>query len=124
MFNLDKKHLTDPFELEKADCLLSLYLLQNICKDKDSFCKILKTCSSYIKVGGYLILIGTFNGEYFIIGDHKFHILNYDEEFLRKAVAEAGFTIDHLQIFEKTAVTDSIKYGNMYCLRALKEREV
>ncbi|XP_063797871.1 indolethylamine N-methyltransferase-like [Pseudophryne corroboree] len=40
--DLDKANPTEPFVLEKVDCVLSAYVMQQLSKDKDSYLKNLK----------------------------------------------------------------------------------
>ncbi|XP_075047516.1 nicotinamide N-methyltransferase-like [Mixophyes fleayi] len=122
--DLSQENPTQPFVLEKADCLLSVYLLQKISKDKDTYRRNLKKLSSMIKVGGHLILLGGFNSQYFSVGDHKLHSLTFEEDFVREAVVDTGFTIEDLQILNSNVCSDIIIYGNIWFLRALKVREV
>ncbi|KAG8447459.1 hypothetical protein GDO86_014810 [Hymenochirus boettgeri] len=79
--------------LPLADCLISVAYLDVVCKDHEMFLNLLKQFSSLLKIGGHLILITGINATYFIVGKHKFSVLNIDEEGLRKDLTDTGFVI-------------------------------
>ncbi|XP_063798010.1 nicotinamide N-methyltransferase-like [Pseudophryne corroboree] len=122
--DLDKENPADPFVLEKADCLITVYILHHISEDKDSYRKNLIKLSSMIKVGGHLIIVGGFNATFFSIGQHKYHALNIDEDYVRKVIADVGFTIEHLQTLESKLCHDDVTYDHLYVLTARKVKEV
>ncbi|XP_072281450.1 nicotinamide N-methyltransferase-like [Pyxicephalus adspersus] len=116
--DLNKEIPTEPYIPPKADCLLSGYLLDHISHDKDTYCKYLKKMVSLIRLGGQLILVGSFDGEFYITGGHKFNILSYDEVFLRQALDQAGLKIDY---FKRAKI---LQYGHLWVLGAIKEKEI
>ncbi|CAJ0967704.1 unnamed protein product [Ranitomeya imitator] len=86
--------MMDPIVLPPADCIISAWLLDVISKDQDDNIRYLKKVAGLLKLGGHMILLGDLNTTYYTIGKRKFHILNYDdEEFVRKALVEAGFVL-------------------------------
>ncbi|XP_029429478.1 nicotinamide N-methyltransferase-like [Rhinatrema bivittatum] len=84
--------------LPLADCLLSTGCLEYACKDRDTFQRVLKNISSLLKTGGYLILCSVLGGTFYMIGSRKFSSLPLEEGFVRKAVAEAGYVIEELEV--------------------------
>ncbi|XP_063797988.1 indolethylamine N-methyltransferase-like [Pseudophryne corroboree] len=124
MCDISKENPTAPVVLEKADCLLTMYLLQPISQDKDAYCRNLKNVSSLLKVGGHLLLVGKFNAIFFSVKDKEFHILNYDEAFLRQALTDAGFTIQGFQVLKSKVRRDDVNFGNVHFLNAIKVRDV
>ncbi|XP_063813291.1 nicotinamide N-methyltransferase-like [Pseudophryne corroboree] len=93
MCNLAKENPTSPTELPKADCVISVRLLEAISEDLNAFCRNLKNMSSLLKVGGHLILIADVNTSFFAVGNDKYFMLCYDDGFLRKALADEGYLI-------------------------------
>eukprot|EP00079_Xenopus_tropicalis_P029657 XP_012825239.1 PREDICTED: indolethylamine N-methyltransferase-like [Xenopus tropicalis] len=79
--------------LAQADCVLSGGYLDLVSKDHEMYLKLLKQMCSLVKIGGHLILIVVLNMTYYMIGQHKFSTLTYDEELVQKSLASNGFII-------------------------------
>ncbi|KAM3924708.1 nicotinamide N-methyltransferase-like [Leptodactylus fuscus] len=122
--DLKKKNPTEPFHLPKADCLMTLYLIGHSSKDKEAYCENLRKLSSLINVGGRLLLVGSFNIQFFTIGGDKFHSLTIDEDFLRTALTDGGFTVEHLETLDSKVTSGIAKYDCLFLACALKIREV
>ncbi|XP_073441199.1 nicotinamide N-methyltransferase-like [Dendrobates tinctorius] len=122
--NLEKENMLDPIVLPQADCIISAWFLGAISKDQDEYIRYLKKVSVLLKLGGHIILVGDLGTTYFIIGKEKLHYLNYDEEFARKALAEAGFVVDYCKVKKRRTVSDLIDYKAVIVIAAHKEREV
>ncbi|KAM4642108.1 nicotinamide N-methyltransferase-like [Discoglossus pictus] len=119
-----KENSTDPIVLPKADCFLSVNGLDIISKDQTAYLTNLKKISSLLKVGGHLLLFGLFKASFFRVGGHKYHMLTYNEEFLRMALEQAGFTIEKLETLENQITSDLIYFEHLVFVKAVKEREV
>ncbi|XP_072000676.1 nicotinamide N-methyltransferase-like isoform X1 [Engystomops pustulosus] len=121
--DLSKQDPPESLALPKADCLMSFYLLSHICKDKEAYSEIIKHVSCFLNVGGYLILAGAFNVKYFSIGEHKYHSLTMDEEYLRKALEDGGFYIENLEKLDSKLSSSLNKYDQVFLASAVKVRE-
>uniref|UniRef100_A0A8C5R9U9 Uncharacterized protein n=1 Tax=Leptobrachium leishanense TaxID=445787 RepID=A0A8C5R9U9_9ANUR len=99
--NFNKENPTDPFILQKADCVISLYI-----------------------TGGRLIMIDTFDGVYFTVGEHKFNIANMNEKDLRQVMGDKGLSIDYLEVMDSKIPNDVAHYGQIFCVGAVKTKEV
>ncbi|XP_063291719.1 indolethylamine N-methyltransferase-like [Pelobates fuscus] len=119
-----KENPTDPVVLPKADCVFNLYLLGTISKDLDSYRHNLKIISSMLKLGGHLCLIGGFNASHYKVSGHTYHILNYNEEDLRKALKDCGFFIERPVVTESKIRSDVIYYHHEFFAFAVKNREL
>ncbi|OCT66977.1 nicotinamide N-methyltransferase [Xenopus laevis] len=93
-WDITKENPLGDVVLPQADCVLSCAYLDIVSKDHEMYLKLLKQISSLVKIGGHLIMIGALNQTYYMLGQHKFSSLTYDEEFLRKALAKNGFIIE------------------------------
>ncbi|XP_075044381.1 nicotinamide N-methyltransferase-like [Mixophyes fleayi] len=118
-----KDNPTDPIVLPKVDCVTSIWALESISKDKDTYCKNLKIISSLIKLGGYLIIYGDINTSYFKIGDQKYHVLTYDDNFLKKALSDDGYKIEHYESLERITTSDLVDHEKLVCVIAKKVSE-
>ncbi|XP_053308405.1 nicotinamide N-methyltransferase-like [Spea bombifrons] len=118
-----KKNPTDPVVLPKADCIVSYFGINVVSKDQKSYSDNLKKLSIMLKPGGRLLLFGGFNAVFFTLADEKFHTLSYDEAFLRKALAEAGFAIDGLEVLESKMRNESFYCEHICFVNALKIKE-
>ncbi|XP_075185159.1 indolethylamine N-methyltransferase-like [Anomaloglossus baeobatrachus] len=110
--NLGKDNMVDPILLPPADCIITAVfcLLEFISKDKDEYMRNVRKFSQLLKPGGHIILIGCLEATYATAGKHKYHLLNHDEDFVRKALVDAGFVIDNCKVKKRTNVSDLIDY--------------
>ncbi|KAM4652105.1 nicotinamide N-methyltransferase-like [Discoglossus pictus] len=123
-FDLSKENPTDPIELQKADCVLSVWGLSVLSMDHDGKSRDIKKISAMLKLGGHFLLVGGFNATFYMLGDHKYHTLTYNEEFLRKILGEAGFTLECIEMSESNISNDIIDVDIIYFASAIKDREI
>ncbi|XP_073513293.1 indolethylamine N-methyltransferase-like [Phyllobates terribilis] len=119
--DLEKVDMMEPIVLPPADCLISAVLLEFISKDKNDYMRYLRKFSGLLKPGGHFILIGLIEATYATVGKDKIHLLKYDEDFVRKALVDAGFSIDNCQIKKRTAVSDLTDYKSLIFVEARKD---
>ncbi|XP_077113548.1 nicotinamide N-methyltransferase-like [Ranitomeya variabilis] len=103
---LEKEDMMDPIVLPQADCVISAWLLDMICRDQDAYIRYLRKFLKLLKPGGHFIIIGGLNLTYYTVGKHKFQGFNYDEDFARKALVGEGFIIDRCKVKKRTDVND------------------
>ncbi|XP_077105827.1 indolethylamine N-methyltransferase-like [Ranitomeya variabilis] len=120
--NLEKEDMMDPIVLPPADCVISGWLLDVISKDQNDYMRYLRKFSSLLKPGGHIILMGCLEMSYFTVGKHKFHGINYDEDFARKALVGEGFIIDRCKIKKITDVSDHTDCKALIFIAAHKEK--
>ncbi|XP_069804338.1 nicotinamide N-methyltransferase-like [Dendropsophus ebraccatus] len=120
--DLEKENMTDPIVLPPADCIISVWLLDNVCKDQDDYIRYLRKCSRLLKPGGHLILLGGLGMTYYTVGKDRFHVFTYDEAFARKALAGEGFVIDDCKVKKRTAMCDLVDYKASIFIVAHKEK--
>ncbi|XP_056399098.1 indolethylamine N-methyltransferase-like [Hyla sarda] len=121
-FDLEKENMTDPIVLPPADCIISVVLLDSICKDQDDYRRYLRKFSRMLKPGGHIMLIGALGITYFTVGKDKLHAFTYDEDFARKALVGEGFVIDYCKVQKRTNVSDLMDYKAMIFIAAHKEK--
>ncbi|XP_044138040.1 nicotinamide N-methyltransferase-like [Bufo gargarizans] len=118
--DLEKPNITGLIVLPPADCIISAWLLDVVCKEQEDYIRCLSKLSGLLKPEGYLILIGILDATFFTNKKDRFHIFNYNERFAREAVEGAGFVIDCCQVKERTAVSDLTDYRRMIFIAAHK----
>ncbi|KAE8582238.1 hypothetical protein XENTR_v10020022 [Xenopus tropicalis] len=79
--------------LPQADCIVTTYYLEVVSKDHDMYINLLKKLLSHLKIGGHLAMVAVINISYYMVGQHKFAALKYNEDFIQKALMEAGCSI-------------------------------
>ncbi|KAJ1175381.1 hypothetical protein NDU88_000669 [Pleurodeles waltl] len=99
--DVTKSNPLEPLVLPKVDCVMTLGCLECACKDHNTYQNVLKNLSSLLKVGGHLIITNILGSSSFLSGTKRFSLLNLDEEFLRKAVTEAGFVFEDLEVLHR-----------------------
>ncbi|KAM8927190.1 nicotinamide N-methyltransferase-like [Pelodytes ibericus] len=109
--------------LQGADCVLSLFVLNAVSKDHDAYCQNLRQLSCMLKLGGHLLLFGAFHANHYMVGEHKFHKLNYDEVFIRKALGDTGFSIEHFETTKREEPNEFSNYEQVWFISAVKRRE-
>ncbi|XP_056399915.1 nicotinamide N-methyltransferase-like [Hyla sarda] len=120
--NLDKENIIDPVILPPADCIISAWLLDPICKDKDDYIRYIRKFSQLLKPGGHLMLVGCLGTTYFTVGKDKFHALTYDEDFVRKALIGEGFIIDICVSKKATGISPLVDHKGVLFISAHKEK--
>ncbi|XP_075460437.1 indolethylamine N-methyltransferase-like [Ascaphus truei] len=119
-----KDNPLEPVFLPQMDCLTCLYVLNVVCKDHKALCSYLKKLASMLKIGGHMLLFASYNGTFYMLGEHKFFSLSCDEEFIREAVCDAGFIIENLEALPTKKTNTFSDYDHIMFMIARKEREV
>ncbi|MEE6467747.1 hypothetical protein FKM82_008046 [Ascaphus truei] len=122
--DFSKENPLHPVILPPVDCLLSFGYLEVVSKDLDVYRSNLIKVSSLIKVGGHLVLLMVISMSYYMIGEHKFYILKYDEEYVRKTLTDIGFVIKSVDLQTRKEKTHLLDYEHVGFILAQKEREV
>ncbi|KAG8547104.1 hypothetical protein GDO81_029081 [Engystomops pustulosus] len=123
-FDESKENPIDKSVFSKASCVTSFYLLSHISKDREAYSKNIRKLASMLDIGGHLFLGGTFNVKYFSIGEHQFHSLPVDEEFIRTVLADGGFSIKLIEKQDSKVVNKAVKYEKVFLAYAVKVKEV
>ncbi|XP_069804579.1 nicotinamide N-methyltransferase-like [Dendropsophus ebraccatus] len=124
IYDLNNENPTKAIVPQKVDCLCNVYVLDHVSEDQESFRRNLKAITSNLRVGGVFISLGTFNTQFYNFEEQKFSSFAYDESFLRKVLEEAGFTIKVLEKQKSKVVSEIVKYDEVWCVVAVKVREV
>ncbi|XP_056397742.1 indolethylamine N-methyltransferase-like [Hyla sarda] len=119
--DLEQENIMDPMVLPLADCIISAWLLDAVCKDQDDYRRYLRKFSRMLKPGGHLILIGDLEKTYYTVGDDKMKTFTYDENFARKALVGEGFAIDNCVTKKASGVSDLTDYKGVIFIAAHKE---
>ncbi|XP_072282248.1 nicotinamide N-methyltransferase-like [Pyxicephalus adspersus] len=122
MCKLEKENITHPLVLPLADCVISAWILDVISKDQDEYVKNLKKISKHLRIGGHLILLGTSKMTYFKIGENKYHVLNYEEEFAKNTLKKLGFIIDYFAVQRRSNASNLVDYKALTFIMAHKEK--
>ncbi|XP_056397744.1 indolethylamine N-methyltransferase-like [Hyla sarda] len=120
--DLEKENIMDPVILPPADCIISAWLLDNICKDKDDYIRYIRKFSGLLKPGGHLMLVGALGMTYYTVGKDKFHAFTYDEDFARKALVGEGFIIDTFVSRKVTGTSPLVDLKAILFISAHKEK--
>ncbi|XP_068130592.1 indolethylamine N-methyltransferase-like [Hyperolius riggenbachi] len=114
----------DPTLVPEVDCILSVYLLHVACKTQEEFQNSLKNAVSRLKMGGHLVMFAAVNMSYYMVGQHRFLILNMDEKTLQELVIKTGFVIEESGLMKSAEKSDLLDYSYLCCLRARKVEAV
>ncbi|XP_053546055.1 indolethylamine N-methyltransferase-like isoform X1 [Bombina bombina] len=122
-FDLKNENPTYPVTLEKVDCLFCAGGVDILSKSKDELTDNLIKITSLLKVGGHFIYFGGLNMTYYMVGEHKFFNVTYDEEFLRKTLEKIGYVIEHVTKMKRQEQRTSIDYESVVFIIALKKSD-
>ncbi|KAM8927193.1 nicotinamide N-methyltransferase-like [Pelodytes ibericus] len=117
-----KESFADPGTVQKADCLISMWMLELLSKDKDEYRRNLKKLSALIRLGGKLILISSINGTYLRVGEQSFSMLSVNEPSLRKMLASQGFSVETFQYSNSQAPREIHDASGFAFIIAIKVR--
>ncbi|KAM4015607.1 nicotinamide N-methyltransferase-like [Anomaloglossus baeobatrachus] len=110
--------------LPQVDCVMSAYLFNAICHNKEDITRNLKTLTSWLKVEGHLVFMIALNMSFYRVGQHKFAALTVDEKFVKESVTKAGFVIEKEEVIPTSVESDIVDYKNLLFLVARKERSL
>ncbi|XP_069803452.1 indolethylamine N-methyltransferase-like isoform X2 [Dendropsophus ebraccatus] len=118
---LEKENMTNPIVLPPADCIISVWLLDNICKNEDDYIRNLRKFSKLLKPGAHLLLIGGLGFSYYTVGKDKIRTFSYDEDFVRRVLVGEGFVIDDCKVKKRTAESHLTDYKGIIFIAAHKQ---
>ncbi|XP_063798044.1 nicotinamide N-methyltransferase-like [Pseudophryne corroboree] len=119
--DFDKENLTDLEVLPPADCVISGAMLEFISKEQDDYIRFFRKFTKLLKPEGYLLIIGVLNASFVSIGQDRTHVFKYNENFVRKVLADEGFVIDHCAVQKRTSVSDLTDYEATLFIKAHRE---
>ncbi|XP_063291722.1 indolethylamine N-methyltransferase-like [Pelobates fuscus] len=122
--DFNKENPTDPVALPKADCVFSLFVLAHISEDLNAYRHNLKILSSMLKLGGRLLLVGKYNGTFYSVGGHKYHVLKFSEEEHGKILRDCGFCLDYTEVKESKVRKDIMHCSHFFFVSAVKIKEM
>ncbi|XP_012825243.1 nicotinamide N-methyltransferase [Xenopus tropicalis] len=123
-WDITKENPLGAVVLPQADCIVIVYHLEAICKDNDMYINLLKKLLSHLKIGGHLVMIAGINMSYYMVGQYKFGALAHNEEFMQKAVTEAGCTVVSTETHRSKFKSPLIDYESIAYFVCRKDRVV
>ncbi|XP_075460168.1 nicotinamide N-methyltransferase-like [Ascaphus truei] len=111
-----------PAVLPLADCVIISECLTSACKTLEDFTAALKNISSLLNPGGYLILSDILGGSYYLVGEANFPVLPLEEKFIKRAMADVGFTIEEFKALypEQSYMVNTCDCQNIFYLLGRK----
>ncbi|XP_056398818.1 indolethylamine N-methyltransferase-like isoform X2 [Hyla sarda] len=116
--DVTKGNPLDPTVIPPVDCLTTALCLETAGRDIDAYRCSLRNITTLLKPGGHLVLIGVLGDSFYKVGDKTFFCLPLDEETVRNAVIDAGYSIQDMEVYyipDKTTcahITDT--YANVF----------
>ncbi|XP_077105831.1 indolethylamine N-methyltransferase-like [Ranitomeya variabilis] len=122
--DLEKENIIEPKVLPPADAIISAGLMDFVSRDDERYIGYLRRFSRLLTPGGQIFFIAGVDATQYTVGKDKFHAMNYNEDFVKKALVRTGFVVDHSEVKERTAVSDLSDYKGVLFMVAHKAREV
>ncbi|KAM9299099.1 nicotinamide N-methyltransferase-like [Gastrophryne carolinensis] len=117
-FDPEKEKVIDRVKIPPADSLITGWYLDNISKNKKEFNRYLNKILRLLKPGGNFYMFGSRNATFYDLNGEKFHLLNYNEEFLRSAMDEAKLTVDHFEVFPRKVKNNMCDFDAVFFVAA------
>ncbi|KAG9468540.1 indolethylamine N-methyltransferase-like [Eleutherodactylus coqui] len=112
--DVTKSNPLDPIVIPAADCLTTALCLETACQDIDSYYQSLKNITTLLKPGGHLVLIGVLGNSFYKVGEKNFFSLTLDEETVRNAVIDAGYSIKDIEVYNIPNIASSAHITDTY----------
>ncbi|KAM5163589.1 nicotinamide N-methyltransferase-like isoform 4-T5 [Mantella aurantiaca] len=108
--DFEKENITSPVELPLTDCVLCVYILDVISKNKHEYMYNLEKISKLLKPGGQLLLFSSMDTTYLTAGGERLHVFTYDESFVKNTLSKLGLVIDYCAVQRRRNVSDLSDY--------------
>ncbi|KAM9299101.1 nicotinamide N-methyltransferase-like [Gastrophryne carolinensis] len=119
--NLCDEHPSDLSSLPKADCVMTMYLLNPASKNYQSFCLNLKSLASLLNPGGMLLWFGAYHGKSYKVGEDTFFLLDITKDQAMEAMKGAGLTVQKHETLKSKICCDNLKCDQLVFVKAIKE---
>ncbi|KAG8550448.1 hypothetical protein GDO81_025517 [Engystomops pustulosus] len=119
--DFQKDNLTDPVVLEQADCVVTGWLSEKMCQEKNEYIKSFQKIIKLLKPGGLLIVIECLNATFFKVGEEICYVFKHDESFLKEYLANEGFKIVFCKVLDSKIVSPMTDYNKIIYVAAVKE---
>ncbi|KAM9299112.1 nicotinamide N-methyltransferase-like [Gastrophryne carolinensis] len=104
--NLEEENIVAPMETPQGDCVMSLWLLDNISTSQNDYLMKLRKMLECLKPGGRFIQIGSLNTTYYMNNGEKMHVFKYNKEFACSAVIGEKLIIDRCEVVPRKVKSD------------------
>ncbi|KAK6186990.1 hypothetical protein SNE40_006244 [Patella caerulea] len=74
------------------DVITTSFCLDSAAPDVETYGKIAKKISKYLKIGGHLVIVGVLAETYYNVGEHKYFALAIAEDEVKSSWEGAGFS--------------------------------
>ncbi|XP_018427988.1 PREDICTED: nicotinamide N-methyltransferase-like [Nanorana parkeri] len=119
--DFEQENITSPVALPLADCIVSAWMLDVISKNEDEYMRNLEKMIKLLRPGGKLLLLGSLDATYYVVGGERFHCLKCDEDFVKNALGKLGLVIDYCAVQSRGNVSDLTDYRAAIFIVACKE---
>ncbi|MEE6484741.1 hypothetical protein FKM82_014008 [Ascaphus truei] len=112
--DVTKSNPLDPVVLPAADCLITALCLETACRDLGVYQRAIKNITTLLKPGGHLVIIGVLGNTFYKVGQQTFSCLPLDEQSVRNAVVDAGYSIKEIEVFPITYIASQAHIADSY----------
>ncbi|KAM5163577.1 indolethylamine N-methyltransferase-like [Mantella aurantiaca] len=118
--DFEQENITSPVELPLADCVISVWMLESISKNKDEYIRNLEKILKLLKPGGQFLLFSFTEGTYFTAGGQRFYGFTQDEDFVKNTLSKLGLVIDYCAVQRRRNVSNLTDYKSSMFTVAIK----
>ncbi|KAK6186981.1 hypothetical protein SNE40_006235 [Patella caerulea] len=88
--------------------------------DVDTYGKIAKKISKYLKIGGHLVIVGAFEVTYYFLEEHKFFSLDISAGEVKSCWENAGFSIQSWNPMKAPEEIEESDFGGAFVMHCIK----
>ncbi|KAK6186980.1 hypothetical protein SNE40_006234 [Patella caerulea] len=103
------------------DVITSCFCTDASLPDVETYGKVAKEISKYLKIGGHLVIAGTLDVTYYFVGEQKFYGLDISADKVKSCWKDAGFSIYNWNHMKGPEVLDNTDFGGAYVMHCIKE---
>ncbi|CAN2391897.1 Nicotinamide N-methyltransferase [Pristimantis euphronides] len=112
--DVTKKNPLDPTMIPPADCLTTALCLETASSDINAYYRSLGNITTLLKPGGHLVLISVLGNTFYKVGEKAFFSLCLDEQTVRNAVINSGYSIKDVAVYNIPNPTSSALITDTY----------
>ncbi|KAK6192644.1 hypothetical protein SNE40_004081 [Patella caerulea] len=103
------------------DVITTSFCMDAAPPDVDTYGKLVKKVSKYIKLGGHLVNVGVLDASYYFVGEEKFYALNISADEVKQFWKGAGFSIRSWEHKKGSAECKDADFGGTFVMHCIKE---
>ncbi|KAK6192646.1 hypothetical protein SNE40_004083 [Patella caerulea] len=103
------------------DVITTSFCMDAAPPDVDTYGKLVKKVSKYIKLGGHLVYVGVLDESFYFVGEEKFYALNISADEVKAFWKDCGFSIQSWDEIKGSPECEDTDFGSVFVMHCIKE---